>query len=98
MPSALTLGAIEASATRLRSTRNVRGDCRRGAQRAVICRQLRSISTRFVDASTCTLAMPFSCSSMIQTVSVPSDLREALVVVLLPIEDLVPLPNFGLSP
>jgi hypothetical protein len=42
--------------------------------------------------------MPFSCSSMIQTVSDPSDFREALVVVLLLIDDLVPLPNLGFSP
>jgi len=60
--------------------------------------QLRSISTRLVSGDKLALAIPFSLSSMIQIIWVPSALRGKVVVVFEPMEVLVPLPNFGFSP
>jgi hypothetical protein len=67
-------------------------------QRALMRLQLESMSTRRVSGVTLTLAIPFSCSSMIHTMSVPSELRPVLEVEFELTEDFVPLPNFGLSP
>ena len=54
--------------------------------------------TRLVSGVTLTLESPFSFSSMIQMVSVPSALRPSLLVELLETEDFLPEPNLGFSP
>jgi hypothetical protein len=68
------------------------------AYSALIAVQLRSMTTRRVSGVTWALATPFSCSSMIHTISVPSALRPVLLVLFPLTVDRVPLPNLGFSP